>query len=185
MAESTQQKRVRGRAKAKSDTGSSVTQLSSTPKRKASVALPLDMKVCCVSSIPVGPLVYTSRRMQGMIIEWDEFGSEQYIELAELQSMRNSSPAFFENNWILIDDEEVLHFLHADKYYGSVKSIDDLYGILKKHPNNIAQLVKTLPDHLKKTLSIVAYREYTAGRIDSIGVIKAVERATDLSILSN
>lgn len=185
MAESPQQKRTDSRTKAKSGVKSSVSQSSSTSKRKASTALPLDMKVCCVSSVPIGGLVYTSRRMQGMTIEWDEFGSEQYIELAELQSMRNSSPAFFENNWILIDDEEVLHFLHADKYYGSVKSIDDLYGILKKHPNNIAQLVNTLPDYLKKTLSIVAYQEYTAGRIDSIGVIKAVERATGLSILSN
>lgn len=185
MAEVKQQKSTRNRATAKSDGRSSASQSSSTPKRKASTALPLDMKVRCVSSVPIGSLVYTSRRMQGMVIEWDEFGSEQYIELAELQSMRNSAPAFFENNWILIDDDEVIHFLHADKYCGSVKSIDDLYGILKKHPNNIAQLVNTLSDHLQYALSIIARQEYMAGHIDSIGVIKAVERATGRSVLDN
>ena len=53
MAESTQQKRVRSRAKAKSDTGSSVTQPSSDSKRKASAALPLDEGVLCI--------IYSSR----------------------------------------------------------------------------------------------------------------------------
>lgn len=73
------------------------TAPNDVPKRKATrpvqqtkKALPLDTMVCCVSGVAVGKLLYHSKRLQGCSFEWNRFGDEQYIELVELQSMRNA-----------------------------------------------------------------------------------------------
>lgn len=180
MAETTQ----RGRKKTSNSVNGGAAAKSS-PSRATAVALPLDTLVRCTSAVPVGNLIYVSKQMQGMQIEWAEFGDDQYIELKELQSMRNSNPAFFENNWILIDDDEVLRFLRADKYYSTVKSMDDFDKIINMLPNRIAKSVENLSDNLKNGLAIVAYKKYKSGELDSLTVVRAIERATGISVLDD
>ena len=50
-----------------------------------------------------GTLVYKSKKTGERFI-WNAFGDEQEMELSELKSARNSSKAFFVNNWFLFDD---------------------------------------------------------------------------------
>lgn len=161
-----------------------VQKTSSTPKRKAKVALPLDMMVCCVSSVAQGELVYISKRMQGMSFEWGSIGDEQYVELAELQAMRNSYPSFFEQNWILIEDEDVLEFLHASHFYKHVHSVNDLYDLLNKTPQDIRAIVPELSASLKASLAYVAKQQYQNGSLDSSARIKAIEMTTGFTIQS-
>ena len=157
---------------------------SSTPKRKTRKSLPLDMEVSCVSAVPIGKLTYVSKRMQGLTLEWSEFGDEQSIELAELQAMRNSAPTFFEQNWILIDDDDVLKFLHADRYYSAIKSLDDFYAVLEMSPSQIAEVVPKLSNGLKRALSVIALKQYQEGVFDSISKMRALEMATGINIVS-
>ena len=156
----------------------------STPKRKTRKSLPLDMEVSCVSAVPIGNLTYVSKRMQGLTLEWSEFGDEQSIELAELQAMRNSAPTFFEQNWILIDDDDVLKFLHADRYYSAIKSLDDFYAVLEMSPSQIAEVVPKLSNGLKRALSVIALKQYQEGVFDSISKMRALEMATGINIVS-
>ena len=58
-----------------------------------------------------GPLIYISSRTAGYMIEWEEFGEVQEIEYGELVAMRGSQPRFFRDNWILIEDADVLKAL--------------------------------------------------------------------------
>lgn len=147
--------------------------------------LTLDTMVKCVSSIPVGNLIYVSKRMQGRELEWHEFGDEQYIELAELQAMRNSYPSFFSRNWILIDDDAVLQFLNASKYYTCIKSIDDYDRIMHMSASEIAECVPTLSKDLKCSLAAYAYNKYVSGELDSVSILKALESATKMKIIDN
>ena len=122
--------------------------------------------------------------MQGLTLEWSEFGDEQSIELAELQAMRNSAPTFFEQNWILIDDDDVLKFLHADRYYSAIKSLDDFYAVLEMSPSQIAEVVPKLSNGLKRALSVIALKQYQEGVFDSISKMRALEMATGINIVS-
>lgn len=153
-------------------------ETKTSPKRRAKVALPLDTQVCVVSAVMPGSLIYQSKRMQGMSFEWYEFGDEQYIELAELQAMRNSYPAFFEQNWILIDDEEVLEFLHAERFYKHIKSVDDLYQLLNSSAQEIKRVVPELSRSLKQTLAHLAKKHIDDGTLDSSALIRAIEDTT-------
>lgn len=172
-------------AKSETDAKVSTTDTSETaaPKRKVVNTLPLDMAVSCVCAIAPGSLTYQSKRMQGVNYEWDEFGSEQYIDLAELQSMRASNPRFFEENWILINDDEVLEFLHADKFYTSVKTIEDIYGLLESSSADIDKKVTGLSNSLKGTIAFLARKDIDRGKLDSNACIRALERATGYTLI--
>lgn len=153
------------------------------PKRKVRQTLPLDTMVCCASSVASGKLLYQSKRLQGCSFEWNGFGDEQYIELAELQSMRNAYPAFFEQNWILIDDKEVLSFLHADRFYKYIYSIEDFNRVFTYSPGQIEHIVPELSNGLKRSIASIARQKYESGELDSMACIKALERTTGFTIL--
>ena len=69
--------------------------------------IPLDTMVACTNLFP-GTLIYISRKQNGYEITWENQGDVDYLELGELVSMRNSQRAFFEKNWIGIDDDDIL-----------------------------------------------------------------------------
>lgn len=149
-----------------------------TPKRREKISLPLDTQVCCVSAVHPGSLIYQSKRMQGMSFEWYGFGDEQYIELAELQAMRNAYPAFFEQNWILIDDPEVIEFLHVERFYKYIHSVDDLYNLISCNPEQVKRIVPNLSRSLKTAIAYLAKGMIDEGTLDSSAMIRAIENTT-------
>lgn len=186
MAETTE-KRTRKRASAKSaHTDASQGVEANTPiERKVRKSLSPDMAVCCTCAVASGNLIYKSKRLQGREIMWDTYGSSQSIELAELEAMRNSYPTFFKENWILIDDDDVLNHLHASQYYRDVKSIRDIENIFQCSPKEILRRVPKWSNGLKTTLAIIARRKYDAGELDSLQKIKNIEQATGRSIVNH
>ena len=65
-----------------------------------------------------GNLFYASTRNPGYTVEWTEFGEVQEMDYAELLVMRGSQPRFFRDNWILIEDANVLRKLGVDLAQG-------------------------------------------------------------------
>lgn len=158
------------------------TSASSNPKRMTVTSLPLDTLICCASGVANGKLIYRSTRVNGYEVVWNEFGDEQYIELAELSAMRSQHPKFFSKNWILIDDQEALEALHATNFYHGIYSVDDVYAIFDYEPIKIREVVSSLGDGLKNSIAFIARQKYEAGELDSNSKIKAFEDATGYSI---
>lgn len=128
-----------------------------------------------------GKLVYVSKR-NGERLVWDEFGAEQEMELQELKNAKNASRAFFENNWFMIDDPEVIAYLGVERYYKYALRFEDFDELFTKDPKEIVERVSKLSAGQKASIAYRARQMIAAREIDSIRVIEALEKslATEL-----
>lgn len=129
-----------------------------------------------------GTLVYKSKKTGERFI-WDDFGDEQEMELAELKSAKNSYKAFFINNWFLFDDPEVIEWLGLNQYYKNALSSDGFDKLFKKSPDEIKKVVSGLSEGQKRTLIFRAKQMIAEGKIDSIRVITALEKALSVELI--
>lgn len=129
-----------------------------------------------------GTLVYKSKKTGERFI-WQAFGDEQEMELSELKSARNSSKAFFTNNWFLFDDPEVIDWLGMSQYYKHAlnsKSFDKLFEL---SPDEIKHSISELSDGQKKSVAFRAKQLIADGVIDSIKVITALEDSLSVELI--
>lgn len=133
-----------------------------------------------------GILTYSSKKTFGYIIDWDDYGSVEFLEYGELLSMRNTQRSFFENNWIFIEDtddycaEDIYKSLVVDKYYNSVVTGDDLEKLFIMTPEEIKKMVSVLSSGVKQNIASVAKSKIESGEFDSINRIKALEESLGL-----
>lgn len=151
----------------------------SNPKKKKK--LPADMLVEC-KNITMGKLIYISKKQNGYEIVWSNPGDVEEIELSELMSMRNSQPRFFTQNWIGIEDEDILRYLKVEKYYKGVPSFEDYDDIFLKPLDELKVVIANLPSGIKETLSYKASELINDGTIDSMKTIKYLCEAFGLVI---
>lgn len=154
------------------------TKVSSPKKRKK---LPADMLVEC-KNITMGKLIYISKKQNGYEIVWSNPGDIEEIELGELMSMRNSQPRFFTQNWIGIEDEDVLRYLKVEKYYNGVPSFEDYDDIFTKPLDEIKVIIANLPAGIKETLGYKAAELINDGTIDSVKTVKYLCEAFSLVV---
>lgn len=129
-----------------------------------------------------GHLIYKSRRTNERF-EWESFGDEQDMDLQELKNAKNSSKAFFVNNWFLIDDPEILNYLGVSQYYKyalNFASFDDLF---EKSPDEIKDTISRLSVGQKKSVAYRAKELIANGVIDSIKVITALEDSLSIELI--
>lgn len=156
-----------------------------TPKKvrvsKRRQKLPADMLVEC-QNMTMGKLIYKSTRQNGYMIVWSNPGDIEEIELSELVSMRNSQIRFFTQNWIGIDDPEVVEYLGIGKYYEGVPAFEDYESIFFQPIDDMKVTIANLPKGAKKTLGIKAAEMINDGTIDSMKTVKYLCEAFDLMI---
>lgn len=128
-----------------------------------------------------GVLVYVSKKT-GYEFRLDGYGSEDYMDLGELLSCRNSSPAFFEKNWFVIDDPAVCEFLKIGKFYEKSLNLEQLEGVLDMDNDDIPDAVNSLPDGQRTTLSYLAAQRIRCGALDSKSKIEVLEQALGCSL---
>lgn len=121
-----------------------------------------------------GPLIIKLPK-SGYTIKLQEFGDEDYVEIADLRTLRNSSPKFFKKNWILFDDPDVIDYLHANEFYKSVLTTEEIEGLFDLPEKEMVRELKKLSDGQQSTAMYAAMEKIDAGTLDSIGKIKALE----------
>lgn len=129
-----------------------------------------------------GVLVYKSKRT-GERYVFDGFGAEQEMELSELKSARNSSKAFFINNWFLFDDPEVIDWLGVNAYYKHALNAQSFDEVFNKTPAQIKKIVSELSKGQKRSLAFRAKQLINDEVIDSIKVISALEESLDVTLI--
>lgn len=129
-----------------------------------------------------GTLVYVSRKTHEQFV-WDSFGDEQDMDLQELKNARNSEKGFFENNWFLIDDPEVIEYLGVSKFYKNALSYDGFDEIFKKTPKEIEAAVSVLSDGQKESVAYRARRLIESKDIDSLKVIDTLEKSLGIELI--
>lgn len=129
-----------------------------------------------------GRLIYKSRRTQERF-EWESFGDEQDMDLQELKNAKNSSKSFFENNWFLIDDPEVLEYLGVTQYYKYALNFNSFDDLFKKDADEIKTTISRLSVGQKKSVAYRAKQLISDGVIDSIKVISALEDSLSIELI--
>ena len=131
-----------------------------------------------------GKLVYTSKKT-GETLVWSEIGGEQDMELQELKNAKNSSKVFFERNWFLIDDPEILEYLGVEKYYKNSLTSDTLNELFEKSASEIEEVVTKLPEGQKKTVAYLAKQRIADESLDSLNIIRILEKALSVQLIEN
>ena len=130
----------------------------------------------------VGTLIYISKK-SGVEVIWENYGDVNYMTIEELINMRNTQKSFFQNNWILIDEEEaidILKFLQVFKYYE--KSFEcNIETLMKDTPATIKKKIGMLSKEVKENLIVSISNLIENGEIDSVKRIKAFEEAFEVS----
>ncbi len=133
-----------------------------------------------------GILTYSSKKTFGYTVDWDDYGSVEYVEYGELLSMRNTQRSFFEKNWIFIQDTEeysateIYASLAVEKYYKNIIVGEDLDTLFTMSPDEIKKTISTLSDGIKQNIASIAKSKIESGEFDSINRIKALEESIGL-----
>lgn len=131
----------------------------------------------------VGRLVYSSPRMMGYTIVWDSHGDVQLMDFAEVQTMKNAHKRFFQDNWVTIDDPDVIQALGISGLYKNAANRDDIKALFGMNPNVIRKRVATMSDGMKSTVRSAAKLAIDNGTLDSVQRIRALEEALDCSLM--
>lgn len=150
-------------------------------KTTKATRIPLDTMVTVVCNT-IGGATYISKKASGYIVEWEDFGSEEYMELGELVAMRNTDRRFFEDNWIVLEDTDeydamqLYEFLKVAKYYTNVftsRNIDELFSYSK---DKIAKTISTLSRGMKETIAVRAKQKLDDNTLDK-NIVDTLESA--------
>lgn len=172
-------------AKKLEEVKSKLPSVSIKTKAKTKVEIPTNTIIPIRSGVH-GILTYSSKKTFGYNVDWDDYGSIEFLEYGELLSMRNTQRSFYENNWIFIEDtdeycaEEIYKSLVVDKYYNSIVTGEDLEKLFTMSPEDIKKTVSTLSSGVKQNIASVVKSKIESGEFDSINRIKALEESLDL-----
>lgn len=131
-----------------------------------------------------GRLIYISKKTGERFI-WDGFGTEQEIELRELKNAKNSSKAFFENNWFMFDEDWVVDYLGVRRFYKNAVSIEEFDEIFTKDAASIKEVISGLSNGQKKSAAYRARVLISEGKIDSHKAIKALEESLGVELIES
>lgn len=121
-----------------------------------------------------GKLVYKSKKT-GEVFEWEEFGDEQEMELAELRNAKTSAKKFFINNWFMFDDPEIIDYLGLSQYYKFTLNVDGFDDIFSRDPNEVGVILDKLSVGQKRSVAYRAKQLVSDGKIDSHRLMKKLE----------
>lgn len=158
---------------------------NSNKVNRTKIDIPSNTLIPVISGVH-GVLVYVSKKTFGYTIEWEDYNSIEYLEYAELLSMRNTQKGFFENNWIFIEDtdeytaQDIYKSLAIDKYYSNVIVGTDVEELFKMSPEEITTTISKLSSGIKQNIASVAKGKIETGELDSIKRISALEKALNL-----
>ena len=109
------------------------------------------------------------------VITFSEFGDDDYIELAELKALRNSKPIFFERNWLIIEDDNVIDFLNVGKYYADYLTVEDIDELFELSVDEMIAKIQKLNQVTRDNIARRAVDMIKDGNIDSVKKIEALE----------
>lgn len=128
-----------------------------------------------------GKLVYKSPRTGESII-WEDFGSEQEMELRELRNAKNTCKKFFINNWFMFDEDWIIDYLGVKQYYKFALRIEDFDAIFAYPLEKLKKTLSQLSEGQKKSVIYRARTLIADGSIDSLKAIATIEEALGVDL---
>lgn len=114
-------------------------------------------------------------RKSGNPYEWSDFGDVTEVEYGDLLAMKASKSKFLFAPWIIIEDEDAVVALKLENIYEEFKEYEDVEEFLQMSPAQIRSKLENAPIGFKDAITKTAANMIREGRLDSIGVIKAID----------
>lgn len=131
-----------------------------------------------------GPLVIKLPKA-GYTLKMQEFGDEDYIEIADLRALRNAQPKYFKKNWILFDDPDVIEYLHMEDFYKDTLSVDGIEELFEIPVDEAVAKIEKLTEGQKKTVMYAAMEKIDNKTFDRLNDIRAFEKVLGVSLIED
>lgn len=156
-----------------------VVEVKAAPVKKT---IERDMMVPC-RNLTSGQLIYVSKKT-GLETLWSEYGDEEYLDVAELLTMRSSQPKFLKHPWLLVDDEDVAEYLGLRDIYKSIIPIDEVEDFFLLNATEARDMLPKLPKGTKELISEKARQGIQDGTLNNLQLIRVLEQELHLDLLS-
>lgn len=131
-----------------------------------------------------GELYFESPKT-GNKANWGYFGAVDYLTVEDLMSMRNTQPAFFRNNWIMLvgdNAQDVFDYLQLGRFYKNYRSVEDFAELFAMAPEDLAEAMAEMNKEAKENVARHAYSLMQDGELDSVRLIEVIEKATGFNL---
>lgn len=132
----------------------------------------------------MGPLVYNSTKNDGTSVSWSHFGDEELMRYSELQTMRNTQRRFFEEQWVYIEDAEILKALGVDQFYKDALTSSDFDSLFRMSSAEIERRISIMSPSMKENVRIRATKLVKEGKLDSLKKIRTLNKALGCDLFS-
>lgn len=161
-----------------------VTKTKTTKETKKDREFKPDDKILVKNNV-MGSLNYESSRRDGFSMSWDHFGDGELMPFSELQTMRNTQRRFFEEQWIYIEDADVIRALGVEKWYKNMLTSENFDTLFKMTPEEIASRVEIMSPAMKENVRHRALQLIHQGKLDSMKRIRALNKSLDCDLFSD
>jgi hypothetical protein len=120
-----------------------------------------------VMNVCNGKLVYSSKKT-GATWVWGEYGDVEYVEFQELLTMRSGQKRFLDDPFLLILDEDVVHYLGLNKMYDNLVDLDSLDNIFKMNNKDFQEVIEKSPKGIIHSIVTRAKQKVADGTLDSM-----------------
>lgn len=168
----------------KEETKAEVEEKEEKPKQR-SRAVDIDLhELIEVRSVTHGGLVYISPKTN-MKVLWEQLGDVEYMEFAELVTMKSAKPNFLNKPLLVVDDEDVIQKLGLTKLYEDMYNVDNIDEFFDLSVTDMSEQLKTMPEGIKTLVGDKASAKIKDETLYDLRKIKLIEEKAnvDLQIL--
>lgn len=137
-----------------------------------------------VMSGSMGTVVYRSE-VTNRSWKFTSFGQVEKIPYGELVTMRNRYFGYFGDGWLIILDKDVQDEFGLTELYKNILTPDNLDSMFSKPIEELEAFIDRLPDGMKNTFINRAQQLYEENTLDSLQVVKMIERKFKFSLEDN
>lgn len=141
-----------------------------------------DLMVAC-RNVTEGRLTYISKKT-GLQTRWSNYGDIEYLDVAELMTMKASQPKFLTEPWLVIEDDDVVEFLGLKHLYQKLVDVDDLNSFFNKSHTEMEKILDRIPNGVKESIATRARKMVEDGTLYDNRKIRVIEEKLQIDLSS-
>ncbi|MCK9319418.1 hypothetical protein [Methanoculleus sp.] len=118
----------------------------------------------------------------GLEVVWAEYGDIYPLEYKELIYMLNKYKRFFEEPWVIME-QDVLEDLHATHFYKNLINYDDIDSVFTKTPEQVKNILSKAPEGTKRLIADRASDAMRKGTLDSLKVVEILQKELNIELI--
>lgn len=141
-----------------------------------------DSLIACFN-ISSGNLIYVSRKT-GLQTVWSNYGDVEYVDFAELLTMKASQPKFLNEPWLFVEDEEVVNQLGLKEVYKNIIPVHEVNDFFNLTVDEAKNIIPKLPKGTKELIGDKARKGVQDGSLNNLQLIRLLEQDLHLDLIS-